>query len=433
MAQILQDSGISEFDQERNRLAVMDIVKFYQGGGDVREEMGLAPVQGSSRRPPIPGAAPAAYPEAPASINTDIRESPNSSNTDVGSRSQASKTSNGPAVEPWDHQLFTIPQQQSTTVTSSEKTAGAIPRRREKKDDGSNDIVERLQQVCTDADPTRLYRNFVEIDEGTSGIVFAAYQVGTNSPVAIKQMDLDKQSRRDLIINEILVMRASRHANIVSYIDSFLYRNELWVVMEYMEGGTLTDIVTTSLMTEGQIAAVSREVAQGLQHLHKQGIIHRDIKSSHVLLSLTGDIKIIDFGSCALVSDPIHAKRTTMIGTPYWMAPEIIIRKEYGPKVDIWSLGIIGIEMLEGQPPYLNQNPLKALFLVATNGTPTIANPENLTSTLRDYLAKTLEVDAEKRPDATQLLQHSFFAMAEPLRSLAPLINKAARETAQNT
>jgi p21-activated kinase 1 len=89
-------------------------------------------------------------------------------------------------------------------------------------------------------------------------------------------------------------------------------------------------------------------------------------------------------------------------------------------------------EMLEGQPPYLNQNPLKALFLVATNGTPTIANPENLTSTLRDYLTKTLEVDAEKRPDATQLLQHSFFAMAEPLRSLAPLI-KAARETAQNT
>ena len=88
--------------------------------------------------------------------------------------------------------------------------------------------------------------------------------------------------------------------------------------------------------------------------------------------------------------------------------------------------------MLEGQPPYLNQNPLKALFLVATNGTPTIANPENLTSTLRDYLAKTLEIDAVKRPDATQLLQHSFFAMAEPLRSLAPLI-KAARETAQNT
>ena len=122
--------------------------------------------------------------------------------------------------------------------------------------------------------------------------MFTAYQVGTNLPVAIKQMDLDKQPKKDLIINEILVMRASRHANIVDYIESFLYKNEVWIVMEHMEGGSLTDVVTESLMTEGQIAAVSRETAQGLQHLHKHGVIHRDIKSENVLLSLTGGIKL---------------------------------------------------------------------------------------------------------------------------------------------
>ena len=126
----------------------------------------------------------------------------------------------------------------------------------------------------------------------SSGCVFIAHQVGTDLSVAIKQMDLDKQPKKDLITNEILVMRASRHPNIVNYIDSFLYKNELWIVMEYMEGGSLTDVVTANLMTEGQMAAVSRETAQGLRHLHKHGVIHRDIMSDNVLLSLNGDVKI---------------------------------------------------------------------------------------------------------------------------------------------
>ncbi|QRV73985.1 P21-activated kinase 1 [Ceratobasidium sp. AG-Ba] len=309
--------------------------------------------------------------------------------------------------------------------------SSGAPRRREKKEKNDQDIVKRLQAICTDADPTRLYRNLVKIGQGASGGVYTAYQVGTNLSVAIKQMDLDKQPKKDLIINEILVMRSSRHPNIVNYIDSFLHKNDLWVVMEYMEGGSLTDVVTANLMTEGQIAAVSRETAQGLEHLHRHGVIHRDIKSDNVLLSLQGDIKLTDFGFCAQISDPANSKRTTMVGTPYWMAPEVVTRKEYGPKVDIWSLGIMAIEMVEGEPPYLNQNPLKALYLIATNGTPQIANPEALSPVFKDYLAKTLEVDAEKRPDAAQLLQHPFFQKAESLRTLSPLI-KAAREASKN-
>ena len=125
-----------------------------------------------------------------------------------------------------------------------------------------------------------------------SGVFSTAYQVGTNLSVTIKQIDLDKQPKRDLTLNEILIFRASRHQNIVRYIDSFLYKNELWIVMEYMEGGSLTDVVIGYLMTEGQIAAVSRETAQGLQYLHDNGVIHRDIKSDNVLLSLTGDVKL---------------------------------------------------------------------------------------------------------------------------------------------
>jgi p21-activated kinase 1 len=122
--------------------------------------------------------------------------------------------------------------------------------------------------------------------------VYTAYQVGSNHSVAIKQMNLEQQPKKDLIINEILVMKESRHRNIVNYIDSFLFKGDLWVVMEYMEGGSLTDVVTCNIMTEGQIAAVSREVLEGLKHLHANGVIHRDIKSDNILLSMNGDIKL---------------------------------------------------------------------------------------------------------------------------------------------
>lgn len=122
--------------------------------------------------------------------------------------------------------------------------------------------------------------------------MYTAYQVGTNLSVAIKQMNLEQQPKQDLIINEILVMKESRHRNIVNFIDSFLLRGDLWVVMEYMEGGSLTDVVTCNIMSEGQIAAVSRETLEGLKHLHENGVIHRDIKSDNILLSLQGDIKL---------------------------------------------------------------------------------------------------------------------------------------------
>ncbi|KAF8634581.1 hypothetical protein AX17_004170 [Amanita inopinata Kibby_2008] len=503
--QLLQESGISRQEQEKNPQAVMDIVKFYQEGpaNDVWDKLGaVGPIETSflkdtgpndfqnPRSPPPPPkkssptgsmvvTGPSSYRPAPTppsiatpaldrstsqripTRQTKLTESLGRANTTRDRRSPAAGTASTVIAQPGGAGLQRQPskpspgssatdltlknqqygtkdprtaqtQQPSAAQSSLAKVSGvATPRKRTKDKSKDEDIIRKLQAICTDADPTKLYRNLVKIGQGASGGVYTAYQVGTNVSVAIKQMDLDKQPKKELIINEILVMRSSRHPNIVNYIDSFLYKNDLWVVMEYMEGGSLTDVVTANLMTEGQIAAVSRETAQGLEHLHRHGVIHRDIKSDNVLLSMNGDIKLTDFGFCAQISDPTQAKRTTMVGTPYWMAPEVVTRKAYGPKVDVWSLGIMAIEMIEGEPPYLNQNPLKALYLIATNGTPQIANPENLSEVFTDYLSKTLEVDAEKRPTATELLQHPFFKLSEPLRTLTPLI-KAARELSRN-
>ncbi|KAK2761708.1 signal transducing kinase of the PAK [Arachnomyces sp. PD_36] len=333
---------------------------------------------------------------------------------------------------PTPQQQFAQATDPSTIQSASQQTrVGPAPRPRQRPRQSNNiDIRARLNSICTAGDPTRHYRNLNKIGQGASGGVYTAYENGTNKCVAIKQMNLELQPKKDLIINEILVMKDSKHKNIVNFMDSFLHGGDLWVVMEYMEGGSLTDVVTFNIMSEGQIASVCRETLNGLQHLHSKGVIHRDIKSDNILLSLDGNIKLTDFGFCAQINDSQN-KRNTMVGTPYWMAPEVVTRKEYGRKVDIWSLGIMAIEMIEGEPPYLTESPLRALYLIATNGTPTIKDEQNLSPVFREFLHFALRVDPEKRASAHDLLKHSFMQTCESLSSLAPLVRAARISRAQ--
>ncbi|PBP20942.1 putative Serine/threonine-protein kinase MST20 [Diplocarpon rosae] len=317
----------------------------------------------------------------------------------------------------------THPSQQARAVP------GARPRQRVRQSTGF-DIVARLKQICTEGDPREIYKELTKIGQGASGGVFTGYEKGTNRLVAIKQMNLEQQPKKDLIINEIIVMKESSHPNIVNFIDSYLVTGELWVIMEFMEGGSLTDVVTFNIMSEGQIAAVCRETLKGLQHLHSKGVIHRDIKSDNILLSMDGNIKLTDFGFCAQINEA-HNKRTTMVGTPYWMAPEVVTRKEYGRKVDIWSLGIMAIEMIEGEPPYLTESPLRALYLIATNGTPTIKDEHTLSPVFKDFLYFALKVDPEKRASAHDLLRHDFMKQCADLLQLSPLVRSARIARAQ--
>ncbi|XP_068855762.1 serine/threonine-protein kinase PAK 3-like [Aphelocoma coerulescens] len=257
----------------------------------------------------------------------------------------------------------------------------------------------------------------------TRNLLHFGKRTGILPLVAIKKMRLRGQNG-ERAVNEILVLKDKKNPNIVSSLDSFLVDEDLWLVMEYMDGGTLQDIVRQTRMAEGEMAAVSRECLQGLDFLHSNRVIHRDLKSSNILLATDGSVKLADFGLCTQLS-PEQEQCSSMVGTAHWMAPEVVTSSPYGPKVDIWSLGIVTIEMVEGEPPYFEHTAAMARCLIRQNGTPQLQEPRRLSALLRDFLECSLEPDEEQRWSAQELLQHPFLSSAKPLSSLSPLITAA--------
>ncbi|XP_073914499.1 serine/threonine-protein kinase PAK 4 isoform X1 [Castor canadensis] len=280
-----------------------------------------------------------------------------------------------------------------------------------------------LQLVVDPGDPRSYLDNFIKIGEGSTGIVCIATVRSSGKLVAVKKMDLRKQQRRELLFNEVVIMRDYRHENVVEMYNSYLVGDELWVVMEFLEGGALTDIVTHTRMNEEQIAAVCLAVLQALSVLHAQGVIHRDIKSDSILLTHDGRVKLSDFGFCAQVSKEVP-RRKSLVGTPYWMAPELISRLPYGPEVDIWSLGVMVIEMVDGEPPYFNEPPLKAMKMIRDNLPPRLKNLHKVSPSLKGFLDRLLVRDPAQRATAAELLKHPFLAKAGPPASIVPLMRQ---------
>lgn len=275
--------------------------------------------------------------------------------------------------------------------------------------------------VVSSRDPRENLENFVKIGEGSTGTVSIARDRNTGRQVAVKKMDLRKQQRRELLFNEVVIMRDYHHPNIVEMFDSYLVDDELWVVMEFLEGGALTDIVTHSRMDEEQIATVCKQCLKALAYLHSQGVIHRDIKSDSILLAPDGRVKLSDFGFCAQVSQELP-KRKSLVGTPYWMSPEVISRLPYGPEVDIWSLAIMVIEMVDGEPPFFNEPPLQAMRRIREMPPPTFKNNHKVSPRLQSFLDRMLVRDPTQRATAAELLAHPFLRQAGPPALLVPLM-----------
>ncbi|XP_077467314.1 serine/threonine-protein kinase PAK 4 [Stigmatopora argus] len=278
-----------------------------------------------------------------------------------------------------------------------------------------------LQMVVDPGDPRTYLDHYIKIGEGSTGIVCIATVKTTGKLVAVKKMDLRKQQRRELLFNEVVIMRDYHHDNVVEMYNSYLVGDELWVVMEFLEGGALTDIVTHTRMNEEQIAAVCLSVLKALSVLHTQGVIHRDIKSDSILLTHDGRVKLSDFGFCAQVSKEVQ-RRKSLVGTPYWMAPELISRLPYGPEVDIWSLGIMVIEMVDGEPPYFNEPPLKAMKMIRDNLPPKLKNLHKVSPLLKGFLDRMLVREPSQRASAGELLKHSFLSKAGPPSCIVPLM-----------
>uniref|UniRef100_A0AAQ5ZU88 non-specific serine/threonine protein kinase n=1 Tax=Amphiprion ocellaris TaxID=80972 RepID=A0AAQ5ZU88_AMPOC len=440
-ARLLQTSNITKLEQKKNPQAVLDVLKFYDSketvnnqkymsftSGDKSAHGYIAGAKTSSTEPPI---APPVSEEEDEEEEEEEEEEEDEDDDDelppvIAPRPEHTKSIYTRSVmEPPKpptpvKEVLTPPESQVQPENTSNTMYRHTDRQRKKSKMTDEEILERLRSIVSVGDPKKKYTRFEKIGQGASGTVYTAIDIATGQEVAIKQMNLQQQPKKELIINEILVMRENKNSNIVNYLDRYVITCRVTFHAELNE-------ITLTLNCINKVQAC----LQALDFLHSNQVIHRDIKSDNILLGMDGSVKLTDFGFCAQIT-PEQNKRSTMVGTPYWMAPEVVTRKAYGPKVDIWSLGIMAIEMVEGEPPYLNENPLRALYLIATNGTPELQNPERLSSVFRDFLNRCLEMDVDRRGSAKELLQHSFLKLAKPLSSLTPLI-VAAKEAIKNS
>lgn len=243
-----------------------------------------------------------------------------------------------------------------------------------------------------------------KLGEGSFGCVYKAVHKPTNQTVALKQLSVDVKHLEETI-EEVAMLQQCNCASIVGYYGSYIIDKDLWIVMEYCEGGSVSAAMKTleRHLNEREIRAILIDVLKALDYLHKQKTIHRDIKAANILLKKDGRTKLADLGVCCQLNGTT-AKTKTFVGSPYWMAPEVVAENGYDCSADIWSLGIVILEMAEGKPPYSEIHPLKVLFMIPTRPPPFFKNPDDWSEDFVDFVGLCLVKDPQKRATTQQLL-----------------------------
>eukprot|EP00919_Chromeraceae_sp_WS-2016_P052660 GHVR01124997.1.p1 GENE.GHVR01124997.1~~GHVR01124997.1.p1 ORF type:complete len:364 (-),score=101.65 GHVR01124997.1:27-1118(-) len=244
-----------------------------------------------------------------------------------------------------------------------------------------------------------------QIGRGAFGEVFKAMHIDSGEFAAVKRVVLHNVNEDQLtnIIVEINLLKSLNHTNIVKYLESIRSEDHLNIVLEYVEAGSVRGLLDRfGYFQEPQAATYTKQVLEGLSYLHYQGVVHRDVKGANILTTKQGICKLADFGVARNLSE--CEKAFSVVGTPYWMAPEIISMDVISTSCDVWSVGCTVVEMVSALPPYWELSPMPALFRIVQDPMPPI--PPGVSVALNDFLCRCFQKDPAMRSTAAQLLRH---------------------------